>query len=191
MRNVRAGALALPFVVALEPTALAQAEDPPASVEAPSAKAQEPPEGAPTLPSATAELPAARAQPAEAAGPREVTTPAPETAETLGPALPEGMTLDEVLERAAQPPPEHFPDAIDDDSILAFLLADQFEYRVDGKSEPDALGWEADAWIGGDFNRLWMKPEGEATFHSPGSIGSEFDALRPSLASLGPHTTAR
>lgn len=91
--------------------------------------------------------------------------------------LPEGMTLDEVLDRAAEQPPEHFPQAINDDRLLAFFLADQFEYRVDGTSVPDVLGWEANAWIGGDFNRLWLKPEGEATFHSPGSIESETDVL--------------
>lgn len=94
-----------------------------------------------------------------------------------GPALPEGMTLDEVLDLAARPPPEHFPDAIHDDRILAFFLADQLEYRFDGKEEPDVLGWEANFWVGGDFNRLWLKPEGEASFHSPGSVETETDVL--------------
>lgn len=116
---------------------------------------------------------AAEAEPAQVVLPAEVSEPY----ESLGPALPEGMTLDQVLALAARPPPEHFPNVIHDDSILAFFLADQFEYRADGKSKPDVLGWEANGWIGGDYNRLLLKPEGAATFHSPGSLESETDLL--------------
>ena len=41
------------------------------------------------------------------------------------------------------------------------VLLDQFEYRLqDGK---DLLYWEGDAWFGGDYEKLWLKTEGELT----------------------------
>ena len=57
------------------------------------------------------------------------------------PALPEGMSLDEVLERASQPPPDHFPDPVPDDELRAFLLFEQLEgngryYGSDGRRSP-------------------------------------------------------
>ncbi len=40
-----------------------------------------------------------------------------------------------------------------------FFQADQFEYRnQDGR---DSLKWEAQGWVGGDYDRLWLKTEGE------------------------------
>ena len=99
------------------------------------------------------------------------------TEQEADPSLPDGMTLDQVLARAAAPPPDSFPDAINDDRLLAFLLVDQLEYRVDGKADPDVLAWEANAWIGGDFNRLVLKPEGEATFEKKRSLETDTDVL--------------
>lgn len=98
------------------------------------------------------------------------------TEQESAPSLPEGMDLDQVLARAGAPPPEKFPDAIFDDRVLAFLLWDQLEYRVDGKQDPDVLGWRANAWVGGDFNRLVLKPEGQASFETD-SLETETDLL--------------
>lgn len=92
-------------------------------------------------------------------------------------ALPEGMTLDGVLDRAAQPPPETWPAPILDNQIFSFLLFEQLEYRVTGEGRPNHLGWEAQGWIGTDFNRFWWKSEGEAGFEDVRSGEAENEFL--------------
>ena len=87
-------------------------------------------------------------------------TGAEDAAEPVGPKLPEGMTLDEVLDRAAQAPPAGFPDAIHDNAIFAYAVLNQFEYRIPDHGD-ESLGWEGMAWIGYDYDRLWIEHEGE------------------------------
>lgn len=42
------------------------------------------------------------------------------------------------------------------------LLLDRFEYAArDGR---DRYAWEGDAWVGGDYDRFWVKSEGEGAF---------------------------
>jgi copper resistance protein B len=42
------------------------------------------------------------------------------------------------------------------------LLADQLEYQArDGR---DGFRWDAQGWYGGDYDRLWLKSEGEVAF---------------------------
>ncbi|KKC25556.1 copper resistance protein CopB [Sphingomonas sp. SRS2] len=42
------------------------------------------------------------------------------------------------------------------------MLIDRLEYRAqDGH---DGYAWEGDAWFGGDYDRLWLKTEGEGGF---------------------------
>lgn len=49
-----------------------------------------------------------------------------------------------------------------DDKIFTFFQAEQLEYRFqDGK---DSLNWDAQGWVGEDFNKLWIKTEGEKVF---------------------------
>lgn len=49
-----------------------------------------------------------------------------------------------------------------DDMILTFFQAERLEYRLnDGK---DSLFWDAQGWVGEDYNKLWLKTEGEKTF---------------------------
>lgn len=92
------------------------------------------------------------------------------------PPLPEGMTLDEVLDRAASAPPAGFPDPVPDDRLWAFTLVDQLEYRVADESI-DELGWEADSWFGTDYDKLWLKTEGAAVFEGADVGESENDLL--------------
>lgn len=92
------------------------------------------------------------------------------------PPLPEGMTLDEVLERSNEPRPENFPDPVPDNQLWAFLLFEQLEYRLrDGGF--NALGWESQAWIGFDYDQLWWKSEGENVFVGPNEGEAENDLL--------------
>jgi len=93
------------------------------------------------------------------------------------PPLPEGMTLNEVLERAASPPPENYPATVPDDKLYAFLLFEKLEYRFADDATRDQLGWEAQGWIGGDFNKIWVKNEGEAVFDGPDEGETETDLL--------------
>lgn len=57
------------------------------------------------------------------------------------------------LPRADWPPP------VDDHRVIPFLLVDRLEYRM--QQGTDAAGWDAQGWIGGDYNKLWLKTEGE------------------------------
>jgi copper resistance protein B len=49
--------------------------------------------------------------------------------------------------------------ASEDDPVLAKAMIDKVEWRAaDG---PNPWVWDADAWIGKDLNKLWLKTEGE------------------------------
>ena len=43
--------------------------------------------------------------------------------------------------------------------IHSFLLAEILEYRATSEG-PDTFRWDIFGWIGGDYNRLWIKTEG-------------------------------
>jgi copper resistance protein B len=44
----------------------------------------------------------------------------------------------------------------------SMVLLDRFEYRaVDGR---DGYAWDGEGWYGGDYDRLWVKTEGEGVF---------------------------
>ena len=96
----------------------------------------------------------------------------------LDPAIPAGMTLNEVFEFSESPPPSNFPVPIPDDKLYAFTLFDQLEYRIATDDDTtDRLGWDAQGWIGGDFNKFWWKNEGEAAFEGPDEGETETDLL--------------
>ncbi len=92
------------------------------------------------------------------------------------PPLPEGMSLDDVLERAAQAPPQSFPDLVPDDQLWAFAVFEQLEYRL-REAGRDQIGWEAQGWIGYDFDRFWWKTEGEGEFDGTDEGETENDLL--------------
>jgi copper resistance protein B len=50
----------------------------------------------------------------------------------------------------------------EDDPILAKLMLNQLESRGVGSDSVDS--WDAEAWIGKDLTKLWMKSEGERAF---------------------------
>lgn len=56
-------------------------------------------------------------------------------------------------------PPKDWPKPVDDQPVLPFLLIDRLEYRW--QEGADALTWDAQGWFGGDYNKLWLKSEGE------------------------------
>lgn len=64
------------------------------------------------------------------------------------------------LSPAVQEPRGQWPAPVHDDRSFTFLRAEQLEYRArdDGS---DVARWEAQGWHGGDYERLWIKTEGE------------------------------
>lgn len=56
-------------------------------------------------------------------------------------------------------PPRDWPSPVMDTQPFSYLLLDRLEYR----SQPgaDLRVWDAQAWFGGDWNKLWLKTEGE------------------------------
>ena len=103
--------------------------------------------------------------------------------EGQGPALPDNMTLEEVLDHSAGPLPEDYPELVSDDQLYVFTFVEQLEYRFSADNSPDQLGWEAQGWIGGDFDKFWWKNEGEAIFEGPDEGESETDLLYARLIS--------
>jgi copper resistance protein B len=83
------------------------------------------------------------------------------------PPLPQGMSLDDVLEYAAGPPPEDFPEIVPDDRLYVFTRVEKLEYRIADDDTRDHLGWEVQGWVGGDYHKFWWKHEGEAVFDGP------------------------
>ncbi len=65
----------------------------------------------------------------------------------------------------AQPMPPMSEEAMDrvmdmrDDPLLGMFKLDQFERAH--SDDASATDWEAEAWIGHDFNKLWLRTEGE------------------------------
>lgn len=82
---------------------------------------------------------------------------------------------------APPPPTDHAADAFFDPAIMAqsretlrrehgafdgsMILFDLAEYQA--RESGDGYRWEAEAWFGGDINRLQVKTEGEGTFGEP------------------------
>src|SRR3546814_16276532 len=67
--------------------------------------------------------------------------------------------------------------AVMDDFTLATIMLERFAARL-GDGE-DMLLWDAQGWVGGDFDKLWLEREGE------GSFGGSVE--RAELQALGGH----
>lgn len=55
---------------------------------------------------------------------------------------------------------------VSDDEIRTFFLLDQLDTRFT-TSGADSVKFNGLAWIGGDYNRIWLKPEGTKVFGGP------------------------
>ena len=53
---------------------------------------------------------------------------------------------------------ENWPPAMHDDIVLSKIMLDRLERRFG--DDGDLTYWEAQAWVGGDINKLWLKTEG-------------------------------
>ncbi|ODT86097.1 MAG: copper resistance protein CopB [Nitrosomonadales bacterium SCN 54-20] len=62
-------------------------------------------------------------------------------------------------QRALNLPPKNWPSPVEDKRPNAFLLSDVLEYRP--KANDSDFRWDIEGWYGGDYNRIWVKSEGE------------------------------
>lgn len=51
------------------------------------------------------------------------------------------------------------PAAAQGNQISSFFVADQNEFRSGGTG--NEYSWEAQGWVGGDYNRVWLKTQGD------------------------------
>jgi copper resistance protein B len=52
------------------------------------------------------------------------------------------------------------------DQIFTYVQAEQLEYRV-ANDGADTLSWDVRGWVGGDYNRLWFKTQGDDRIDGP------------------------
>lgn len=69
-----------------------------------------------------------------------------------------------------------WPAPVHDDQAFTLLRAEQLEYRArDG--QPDVARWEAQGWHGWDYDKLWIKTEGEKSVQGDSEVDIELQAL--------------
>ncbi|WP_204101983.1 MULTISPECIES: copper resistance protein B [Spirulina sp. CCY15215] len=54
---------------------------------------------------------------------------------------------------------EKWPEPIHDSQTFWLILVDELEYRLN--DEEDTFNWDVLGWVGGDYERLWIKTEGD------------------------------
>ncbi len=71
--------------------------------------------------------------------------------------------------------PADWPEPVMDQQIYYFLKTDRLEAQT---NEGDGLFvWDAEGWVGGDYNKLWIKSEGEYLFEHNRLEAAEVQAL--------------
>jgi len=88
-------------------------------------------------------------------------------------AVTNAPAMNERVDAETQSPPgvvgKHWPAPVEDHMRFRSLLVNQLEYQMN--EGDDTLGWDAVGWYGGDYNRLWLKTEGE--WRASGERGGE------------------
>jgi len=64
---------------------------------------------------------------------------------------------------------------------MSFLQVERFEYQTNGPS--GTVLWDAQGWVGGDYNRFWVKTEGEYSGATDNLEEGEIQALYSSAIS--------
>ena len=94
----------------------------------------------------------------------------------LKPPLPDGVTLDQMLDAAAKPTPESWGPPIHDNAVYSYTLFELFEYRVSDTGR-DEFGWDTQGWIGNDDHKFWWKTEGDAILDGADEGGADLQAF--------------
>jgi copper resistance protein B len=78
-------------------------------------------------------------------------------------AVTNASAMNERVDAETQSPPgvvgKNWPEPVEDHMRFRSLLVNQLEYQMN--EGDDTLGWDAVGWYGGDYNRFWLKTEGE------------------------------
>lgn len=79
----------------------------------------------------------------------------------------------QIVTAETQSPPgtvgKNWPQPVEDSQWFRSLLVEKLEYQI--AEHADTLNWDATGWYGGDYNRLWLKTEGE--WRTSGEQGGE------------------
>ena len=80
------------------------------------------------------------------------------------------------VDARTQSPPgvvgENWPAPVEDRQRFGSVLFDQIEYRL--QNGADIARWDITGWYGGDYNRVWVKTEGD--WRTSGEAGGEAEA---------------
>lgn len=68
------------------------------------------------------------------------------------------------------------PPPIEDKKIHTFLLFDLLEYRAYNRGS-STLTWDVVGWVGGDYNRLWVKSEGDLNLQRGNGVQGDLQLL--------------
>jgi len=71
---------------------------------------------------------------------------------------------------------EDLPEPVEDSMINSLLLFDLLEYRA-YDSGPETMVWDFVGWMGGDYNRLWIKSEGDLNLSSGNGVEGDLQLL--------------
>lgn len=80
--------------------------------------------------------------------------------------------------RAQQTPdgaPAHWTEPVMDQQIFTFFMAERNEYQIDDDNQ--FYLWDAQGWIGGDYNKLWLKSEGEYVLNEGALESADLEVL--------------
>lgn len=77
---------------------------------------------------------------------------------------------------AAQDDPNDWPAPVHDNLRFTFIRAEQLETRFQD-SGPNLARWEVQGWHGTDYNKLWIKSEGEQSMEGASEGDTELQAL--------------
>lgn len=72
--------------------------------------------------------------------------------------------------------PADWPEPVNDARIHNFLQIDRLEYQ-EATDESAVFLWDTQGWVGGDYNRLWVKFEGEDSVSGESGGEAEVQAL--------------
>ena len=93
---------------------------------------------------------------------------------TAQPASVDVLITNGLVTAETQSPPgtvdKKWPKPVADSQRFGYLLVDQLEYRMKNRAD-GTTRWDAVGWYGGDYNRLWVKTEGE--WRTMGERGGE------------------
>lgn len=77
-------------------------------------------------------------------------------------------------------PSADWPAPVHDNAATPFVLIDRLEYRI--QKDANVRSWDLQGWLGSDYNKLWLKSEGEQQVGGR-TDRAEFQALYARLIS--------